>query len=416
MFDQIVVRRSGNAAPILDVGLVAETLLFYQRVHLLIDVGSLVYLIDALGVDNLKRLLQLPGVTASFQRNLCGAHTDRGSGFPIHNFALITVHGKGRFLNDKEYLVETVERKLGLSRTSKKFARYLCEKLSFAPLPERPGQPDDFLRAAAEDLKDTLFIHEGVQDILTTLAPSARLPSNWTFIAHFVGSELGRQPQFVVETNIDFTSLNAEYHRLVPALHSSLSPEFLLAHFLSAREAAFISSRHMAELVIDPVSAALMRRRFLFLMHKRDKQVSQIDLFQEMTLQNAKQLREVINRGERSFEEFLELLDAAQRFKRFLGSQNPDKELVSAYYAEITRKGWVDKLPSKAVRLGVTTGLGAVAEALFPGGVAASVSLGISALDALVVDKVLKGWRPNQFIDEKLIPFISESPRRDRKA
>lgn len=408
MFEHIVIRRSGNSHAVLDVGLLAETLLFYQKAHLLIDPGSLAYLIDALGEENLRRLLNLPFVTASFQRNITGTYTDRGPGFAVHNFVVMTGHGKGKTLKDREYLVEMVERKLGSSRKAKKFAQYLFDTMPFTPLDERPEPKNDLLRAAADDLADEEFLREGVRDTITILAPSIQLPPTWAFRAHFIGSEIAGQPQFVIQTDLDFEQLNAYYHQFIPASHSSLSPENLVTHFLSAREAAFVSTRYMAELVIDPVSAALMRKKLFHLMRKRDAQVEELDLFQQITLQNAKKLREVVNAGERSFGEFLDLLDEAARFKQFLESQNPDKKLIEAYIAEITKVGWLDKMPTKTTRLSITTGLGIAAETLFPtGGAGMLMSLGIGAFDALAVDKLLKGWRPNRFIDDKFIPFVS---------
>ena len=52
VFELAVLRRTGNGEDIVDIGLLAETLLFYQRAHLLLD-GSLDYLIKTIGPDSL---------------------------------------------------------------------------------------------------------------------------------------------------------------------------------------------------------------------------------------------------------------------------------------------------------------------------------------------------------------------------
>jgi hypothetical protein len=164
----------------------------------------------------------------------------------------------------------------------------------------------------------------------------------------------------------------------------------------------------MAELVIDPLHSAIIRVKFHDLMRKRDLQVRELDLFQDMILPNARKLREVINSGERGFGEFLTLLDDASRYKKFLAAQNPDKRLLEAFHAEVTKQSWLDRLPSKTIRFGITSGLGLAADALFPtGGVGTLMGLGIGGADALLLDRLMKGWRPNQFINDTLLPFVS---------
>ena len=41
MFDNIVVYRNSNSGQLIDLGMLAEALLFYDRVHLLLNRGTL---------------------------------------------------------------------------------------------------------------------------------------------------------------------------------------------------------------------------------------------------------------------------------------------------------------------------------------------------------------------------------------
>ena len=41
--------------------------------------------------------------------------------------------------------------------------------------------------------------------------------------------------------------------------------------------------------------------------------------------------------------------------------------------------------------------------------VATLAALGYGLFDAFVLDTIVKGWRPNQFIDSQLVPFVSGS-------
>ena len=164
----------------------------------------------------------------------------------------------------------------------------------------------------------------------------------------------------------------------------------------------------MVEMITDPITSSVMKLKYLELIRKRDKQCSEIDIFQNLVFHNGRAIREAINTGQRSFDDFLILLDKASKFKRFLSMQNPEKALLDAYYAEIKKESWVDKLPGKTVRLVVANGLATAAEALFPtGGMSNLLAAGYSAFDSFLLDKLLKGWHPNQFVEEELSPFVS---------
>jgi hypothetical protein len=278
----------------------------------------------------------------------------------------------------------------------------------FAPLPLHGKGTDDILGATASDLKDQSFLDGAIERILVNSIPEVKLPSGWIFRVHFVGTNYGEQPQFVVETNLNYEELNKKYHENIAPSHSSLSSAHLVALVIGAREAEYISSKHMSELIIDPTTSDVMKLRYLNLLKKRDRQCMEIDLFQNMIFQDGRAIRDAVNSGEKSFRDFLQLLDRASKFKKFLASQNPDHSLLDSYYSELKKESWVDRLPSKAVRVVLATGLAAVAEALFPtGGVSTLMGAGYGAFDSLLLDKLLKGWRPNQFIDDQLIPFVS---------
>ena len=131
-------------------------------------------------------------------------------------------------------------------------------------------------------------------------------------------------------------------------------------------------------------------------------------MFQEHHLEDARSVREAINSGERSFEEFLDLLDHADRFKEWLKGRNPDADLIREYYKAATSETWIDKLPTKSFRFVLATLGGLGADMLFPtGGIGTAIGVGIGASDSLLLDRILKGWRPNHFIEGELKTFTA---------
>jgi hypothetical protein len=405
MFDFIVLRRTGMDERVLDVGLLAETLLFYQKTHLLLDNGSLDYLLKKIGGDQFLELIGQRGVTAAFLRERTGTLKMLENGIAFFNFAQFKVSGsqEKKHMNDREWLQSTVERALGSSRETKRIAKKLCATISFPTLNDPSPEGKDLPAIAREDLSDAAFVRRAVGSALSELLPSLELPEGWTFRPHIIGP--AGQQQFIIETDLNFDALNARYHERIPASHSSLSSEYLVNYILGAKEAISLASRYMAEFVTDPATTAVIKLNFEELLRKRNKQTEEIDVFQEMHLPQARKIREVINSGERTLDEFMDVLDKAQRFKEWLASRNPDQRLLHEYYAETTRQSWLEKLPTKVSRWTIATGLGAAVDAVHPIG-ATALGLGISFFDAMLLDKILKGWRPNQFIDDVVGPFV----------
>jgi hypothetical protein len=409
LFDFVVFRRTGTQT-VVDLGLLAETLLFYHKVHIVFDAGSLLEFIRTIGLSQLVGLLGREGVTGSFQRDTTGVVTNTAGGVVLHNCAIFRVSGDQETKNftDKGFVESVLRRELGHSRETKRLLRKFIERITFSPLPHHGQGIEDILGACENDLADESFLRDSVEKIFMNNVPGGHLPSRWDFRVHFVGTRYGEQPQFAVETNLNFDALNAVYHQRVPPSHSSLTPAYFITFIISAREAEYIASKHMSELIIDPVTSSVVRLKCLELMRKRDKQCTETDLFQNMTFQDSRTIREALNSGERTFDEFLRLLDKASKFKKFLAGQNPERGLLESFTSELTKEDWVNKLPRKVTRIVLASGLGVAAETLFPtGGISTIIGFGYSAFDSLLLDKLVKGWRPNQFIDDQLIPFVS---------
>jgi len=102
-------------------------------------------------------------------------------------------------------------------------------------------------------------------------------------------------------------------------------------------------------------------------------------------------------------------LDQADKFKKWLSETNPDEKLVREYFEAVTRQTWIDKLPTKGMRWVITTGLAAAVEGFYPTGAAMAAAQGLGLADATVLDRILKGWRPDQFIRGPMSQFVNDS-------
>jgi hypothetical protein len=105
----------------------------------------------------------------------------------------------------------------------------------------------------------------------------------------------------------------------------------------------------------------------------------------------------------------LPILDKAERFKEWLKSSPADIDLVKEYFRAVTAESWIDKLPSKGLRWAIFTGSGIALDLLGTGGIGLGVGIALSAIDSFILDKILKGWKPNQFVDGPLQRFVAKT-------
>src|ERR1700736_1047678 len=93
MFEKIVLRRSDTGVA-LTLGEVAEALLFYEKVHLVLDQGSLRSLIDSLGTQELLALLARKRLSAFYAEDMLTARHDTIGGTQYHSFASFVLSGR----------------------------------------------------------------------------------------------------------------------------------------------------------------------------------------------------------------------------------------------------------------------------------------------------------------------------------
>jgi hypothetical protein len=93
MFEKIVLRRSDTGVA-LTLGEVAEALLFYQNVHLVLDPMSINALISNLEMRELLALVARKRLTAVYAEDMLVSRNFNDGSIPQHDFATATISGK----------------------------------------------------------------------------------------------------------------------------------------------------------------------------------------------------------------------------------------------------------------------------------------------------------------------------------
>lgn len=392
MFEHIVLRKSESGNPI-TAGQLAEAMLYYQKVHLIIDQGTLRNLFQQLGSENLISTLQRSDVSAVYCEEILATHTESVGVMKFHHFSAIQMYAEpdGRRLSSEERLWTDLVRS-GVEKTvAKKFA------IKFLRLvPTRKFSGDRFVKGgipklASEDLRDESYVEKAIQLILHKVEGAPKNIDQLRF--EIVNLEQGD----IVFTNIDFDEINRRRSRCIPSL-DNLSVAHLLTELLIARADIVLASHYGGDFITSSAVSSIIQFKHAEILRRSGLNLESKQNFEEVVLPEMPRLSDVIDSGGRTFTEFLVLLDRAMKFKEWLKSTNPDENLVSAYLQEVSRNGWLEQLPAKGLRYLMTTGIGLLST---PVGIIAS------AADSFIVEKLLSGWRPNHFVSSKLIPFLN---------
>jgi hypothetical protein len=377
----------------LDKGAICEALLFFAGAHLVIDMATLDTIVKANFLDDLIEMLKAGYLTGNFSPQTPGLHTDNKGGLREHTFTVIKLSGDQQRPNmrNPELLESQLTRAFKDKAIAKKYHRQLADLLTFKDIGDN-GVPE----LGRKDISDPYIAKEVVRMALRANG----IPDEAITFRRFDVVPLDGF-KFTVLTDIDFERLS----QFVPeSARSTFTQNILLPAIADARwdigtaaskNAAFVGSEKN-----EPVINMILQRS-LGVRFDGDRERRQIYDFISVATPS---VREVINNGERTPREFITLLEKAGSFQKWLREQNPEADLVKEMLREKARTSWLESLPIKAMRFGLFTGAGLIADAFAPG---SSVSIG--AADTFIVEQIGKSWRPHYFVENSLRSFLEGS-------
>ena len=387
MFESICIRRQHpfELSEPLDLGFLAEAMLFYQSVHLIANGSTISQLVRECGPHLLIELLKEQFLKISYVEKIIGvAPSDAEMSRRV--YLPLTVHPTDGSWSLEKLAPEIFSKAASGPGWGRRLGREFAELVPTIDLDNK------LISSVRADFADQKYMKEAVAQLLGVLAPTYRLPQDYHFELFKEGNA------FRLDTNIDFEQANEIFTQREQKAGYTLTPDRLLIYIFDARNDLFFASRESAELATQPSSAAIIDVKFRKILAARSKSQYNIEVFQEMVLANSHEIGESIKSGLRTWRDFLMLLKEARKFKEeFLRQKDPDASLIYEYNKALDKKTWLDKLPTKAMRFLIFTGGGLIVPAL--------AALGLSAADSFVVDRLLGGWKPNQFVNGPLKRF-----------
>lgn len=200
MFERVVLRRSLDG-PAITVGEIAEALLYYQSVHIVIDYMSLIGLIKTIGMRNLLKLLSLPDVKATYLEEFTGTQTEETLEGPEHSLVAIMFKGNkdvGQLNSRKKILKLILEREGYKKSEAKRFVESFRKYVTYKKLSDDYYVKGGLIPTARIDLLDNEYVTEASKVVAQQLLRNQPLPADYFFRIHSKGEK------FRVSTNLDF--------------------------------------------------------------------------------------------------------------------------------------------------------------------------------------------------------------------
>ncbi len=388
----MTINRRTAGEPI-DLGFLAECLVFYRRVTVITDKETFKFLVRACGPEVLLELMDMDVLEIVYFENLSGVVS-----IPLSDGTVAHDYGN---IASNEIRYQQVSRALfdELSGPSGRGANRLYNQFERRVRREEYGAEIN-KEIVQQDFADENYLTDATRSLLSYLVPSVGLPESLIFKPTFV-------PRFGyrIQTNIDFGAVNSEYHKKVPPSHSSIDIGYILSHIGATRRDVKVASIANSDISLSPEGSIIASCKFAEIVRAADSSIKSIDLFQEQLIEDLPDIAEAINSGRRSFPEILPVIHAAQKFKDWLQNLDDQNAVISEYAREVTKSGWADRVPTRAIRCIVMWGLGLATVPLNPFA-GAALTLGLGSADTFLLDKLIKGWKPNQFVDGPLKKFL----------
>ncbi len=391
MFERLAIRQSSSTSlgKPLDLGLLAEALIFYGEVRLIANRALLTSLLHAATPEVVLEFLEDGFLILAYEADNVAIRTDN-TGTPLETHEPIYFSMPHAEL--PELLPQILRELYGKSGKARRVSARLARCIEV--LRHSPALTEE----ARNELSDQRYVSASVESLLRTYVPGYEGPRR--FNVHRSGDKL------VVSSDIRFPEANRIYHERIPPTHSSLSPAYLLAHLLNVKADLHFAARFNSEIAIDDVNALIMRQHLGHIFETLHRSSGATASFQEFIFDDTRAIAEAMRSGTRTLGDLLPILPKAQRFKTWLQTESAQRDVVKAYFREAMERTWVDALPAKSLRWFIFSGAGVVSDTLGAGGLGIATGVTLGAFDTFVVDKLLKGWKPNQFVDDYLRTFV----------
>ncbi|MFT5891675.1 MAG: hypothetical protein ACI9Y7_001782 [Dokdonia sp.] len=383
MFDKTTIKQSPNLYD--DLGNIAESALFYKEVNFVCNPSFFKYLIDHKEVDAILELMDTGRIKILLENNMIA--TSHKTNLP-NNFCYNPVIWSSGDVSDRleRVIYETTQR----SGYSRRLSKKIIDKS------ERVLYPIDVINYVKQDLKDQVYLKRIVSSVIQDFDPAISIaPEEINIKVNKL------KDGYTITTNLDLERISNKFINKHP-----INAQSILYKILNARIDSTLVSGLKSDLVTSPIITSMINLKVNDVINRSADSLKQIDSFSDVYLHDGKKVSNVISSGERSLLDFIKVLEKGEKFQDWVFDINDGENLLREYNNAISKDTWIDKLPGKSFRWSIFTGTGLVLDLLGTGAVGTVIGFGISAADQFLLDKIIKGWKPNSFVNGDLNNFL----------
>ncbi|WP_447096801.1 hypothetical protein [Pseudomonas sp. CF10PS3] len=383
MLDSILFKNSGRHDQIIDIGALAESLIFYGKVRILGDAGVVQYLVRKIPPLILVELIESGRIEFHYIHESLGVRTKKTYLGEVHDLIKFTLAGIS--YEDKAIQVFRQAARSPQARLAGyKFGRII-----------KKFEHDSFRQESViQALAESSSAESAVETMIRNLAPEYQQAQDFRFKINLQHSNA-----FTVDTNIDFGKVNLSYNLRTPSSHSTLTSALIVGRLQDAYSSAFYGAAFNSEVSTGTLEAVLGLQALEGVLSRSAAGEQNVGQFVELTLENTYAIREAVNSGRVTFHEVLSLLEAADKFRQWVAGVPDDKDLKRAYYQEVVKDSKFEKLPVKTSRWVCFTAAGLGIDLLGAGGFGTAAGVALGAADTFLLDRWVAGWKPNHFVE-----------------
>jgi hypothetical protein len=375
---------------IADIGLIAESLLFYDTVHLVASMDTIPLLLQHCEVSHIKDLVQSDRLKIYYRENHLGAFSMKmPDGREVNDVPLIS--------SPNHSLEYYLYRSFFLASKRKGYSRRMTRKLiDLFDVIKYDSGISDVIRG---DLDQESYVKESIVQSIKFFNPDCQItPDDFDY------RKTPTKQGFFFETDLNFDEINHSL-KIGGKQNKILSNSSFILNIQEVRGDMQLASKLDSDLLTSELRSNIIKLKFSSIFEQTESNQSDIHQFCDVVLDEGNAIREAVNSKEKKFVDFLKLLAKADKFREWKTELSDNTSILKEYYKQTTEKTWIERLPGKGFRWSVFTGLG-IAANLISGGLGTAIGLALNAGDTFLVDRTMKGWKPNAFIDKDLKRYL----------
>jgi hypothetical protein len=394
MFDSITVKRNADSfsdSP-LDVGSLLEALIYYRTTKVVVDHNTLRPLIERIGIYNLEKLVGEGFL--GIQYTCEGEAAIQGS-TPQGDAAFAFAH-----IGAEKYQLDVVaERHAREILGDRGKARWAAQKI------QKIATNIERSTAATQNAKhlilDQAFLARAMQLVIGKEFP---------FISNHEG-EVFKTEDTEQGCTIKTSFLLEEANRFKKSIDSSaaeVSYSKLFLRIFEAETDLYFAAVNGTEIATTELSSKLIGARFTGMIERSQQSSDERADFENRLVPGRRAIGEAFNSGVLSIDEIMDAIVASSKFKQWSGGLSSDASMISEYINECTKDTVADHISTNVGKWIVVGALADQCQTVFPF-LGSAVGLGFAAVEHFFVERVVKGWRPHQFVNERLKPLLAKT-------